>query len=135
MREDGLMPYSQDTSDLDELRRELKVIPDRILDEGEKITGKGLNNIKKGAQQKVRVERWAHLPHLARTFGYDVKRTGTLIRGEAGADMEKLQGKLDIYVENGTAHTPANAHWTRSFDAELPNFEHYCDELLDRLIQ
>jgi hypothetical protein len=129
------MPYSQDVSGLDELRRELAVIPDRILDDGEKIVGKAMSNIKKGAIQRVRVQRWAHLPHLPRAFSYDVKRTGRVIRGEAGADTEKLQGGLDIYVENGTTHTPANAHWTRSFDAELPNFERYCDELLDRLIR
>jgi len=131
------MGYSQDVSGLEELRRELAEIPKEIVDEGKRIVGKGMLNIKKGAQERVRVEQWAHLPHLARSFSYDVDtvRGGTLIRGVAGADMEKMQGKLDIYVENGTAHTPANAHWTRSFDAELPNFERYCDELLDRLIR
>jgi hypothetical protein len=48
--------------------------------------------------------------------------------------MEKLQGKLDIYVENGTAHTPANAHWTRAFNEELPNFEQYAEDLLAKLL-
>ena len=129
------MPYSQRVEGLEELRRELRLIPDKINDEGEKIVGKGMSNIKKGAQQRVRVERWAHLPHLARSFSYDVTRRGDRIRGEAGADMEKLQGKLDVYVENGTAHTPANAHWTRSFDAELPNFERYAEEFLARLLR
>lgn len=128
------MAYRQDASGLDELRRELKLIPDEILDEGERITGKAGSNIKRGAQDRVRVQRWAHLPHLARSFSYDVTRRGTTIRLEAGADMEKLQGKLDIYVENGTANTPANAHWTRAFDAELPNFERYTDELFARLM-
>ena len=129
------MPYSQNASGLDDLRRELALIPDRIVDEGEKIMSKGLLNIKKGAQDRVRAQRWAHLPHLARSFGYDIDRTGYVITGVAGADMEKLQGKLDIYVENGTAHTPASAHWTRSFDAELPNFNRYADDLLERLIR
>jgi hypothetical protein len=129
------MPYSQKVDGLDELRRELRLIPDRINDEAERIVGKGLSNIKKGAQQKVRAERWAHLPHLPRAFSYDVTRRGDLIRGEAGADMEKLQGKLDVFVENGTSHTPANAHWTRSFDAELPRFERYAEEFLARLLR
>lgn len=129
------MGYSQDTSGLDELRAELKVIPDRIVDEGEKIVSKGMLNIKQGAQKKVRVERWAHLPHLARSFGYDIDRAGPVITGTGGADMDKLQGKLDIYIENGTAHTPASAHWTRSLNEEMPNFERYCDDLLDRLLR
>lgn len=128
------MAFSMETSGLDELRRELAVIPDKILDEGERIVGKAMSNIKKGAIQRVRVERWAHLPHLPRAYSYDVKRTGRVIRGEAGADMEKLQGKLDIFVENGTANTPANAHWTRSFDEELPNFDRYAGDLLDGLL-
>lgn len=129
------MGYRQDTSGLDELRRELRVIPDRIVDEGERIVGKGMYQIKKDAQRRVRVERWAHLPHLAGSFGYDIDRTGPVITGTAGADMEKLQGKLDIYIENGTAHTPASAHWTRSLDAEMPNFERYCDDLLAGLLR
>lgn len=129
------MPYSQRTQGLEELRRELRLIPDKINDEGERIVGKGMSNIKKGAAQRVRAENWAHLPHLTRSFSYDVTRREDRIRGEAGADMEKPQGKLDVYVENGTAHTPANAHWSRSFDAELPNFERYAEEFLARLLR
>jgi hypothetical protein len=128
------MSYSQRIEGLDQLRRELGLIPDKILDDAEKTVGKGMSNIKKGAQEKVRVHRWAHLPHLARSFSYDVTRTGYVITGEAGADMEKLQGKLDIYIENGTAHAPANAHWTRSFNEELPNFERYAEDLLAKLL-
>lgn len=129
------MPYSQRVDGLDQLRRDLERMPDEILADAKAIVGKGLLNVKKGAQQRVRTQRWAHLPHLARSFSYDVTRTGHVIRGEAGADMDKLQGKLDIYVENGTARTPASAHWTRSFDAELPNFERYAEDLLSRLIR
>lgn len=129
------MPYTQRSDGLDQLRRDLAALPDRIVVEGEQIVSKGMLNIKKGAQQRVRVQRWAHLPHLARSFGYDVTRRGRVIRGEAGADMDKLQGKLDIYIENGTANTPASAHWTRAFDAELPNFDRYAEEYLARLVR
>lgn len=129
------MPYFQHVEGLDDLRREFELIPDRIVDEAEKIVSKGMLNIKKGAQQKVRVKRWAHLPHLARSFGYDIDRAGYVITGTGGADMEKLQGKLDIYIENGTSHTPASAHWTRSFNEELPNFEKYAEDLLEKLLQ
>lgn len=129
------MPYSQRTDGLEELGRELRLIPDKINDEGERIVGKGMLNIKKGAQQRVRAQNWAHLPHLPRSFSYDVTRRGDRIRGEGGADMDKPQGKLDIYIENGTANTPASAHWTRAFDAELPNFERYAEEFLARLLR
>lgn len=124
------MGYRQRETGLNEMRRELAAIPDKILDQGEKIVGRGMLNIKKGAQQRVRVQRWAHLPHLARSFSYDVTRRGRVIRGEGGADMDKLQGKLDIYIENGTANTPASAHWTRAFDEELPKFNRYAAEFL-----
>jgi len=128
------MPYTQRIEGLDQLRRELALVPDRIVKEGQKIVGKAMLNIKKDAQQKVRVERWAHLPHLARSFGYDLDRTGYVITGIGGADMEKLQGKLDIYIENGTSRTPANAHWTWAFNAELPNFDRYAEDLLAGLL-
>lgn len=130
------MPYTQRVEGLDELRRELAELPDEIVREGKQIVSKGMLNIKKGAQQKVRVKRWAHLPHLARSFSYEVDtlQRGQVIRGRAGADMEKLQGKLDIYIENGTAHTPASAHWTRSFNEELPQFDKYAEDLLAKLL-
>lgn len=129
------MPYSQRTEGLNQLRRELAELPDKILDEGEKIVGRGMLNIKKGAQQRVRVNRWAHLPHLARSFSYDVTKNRRLIRGEAGADREKLQGELDIYVDQGTVHNAASNHWGRAFDEELPKFEKYAEEYLARLVQ
>ena len=129
------MPYQQRTEGLDEFRRELAALPDKILDEGERIAGKAGINIKRGAQKRVRTERWAHLPHLARSFSYDVTKNQRIIRLEAGADMEKLQGKLDIYVDQGTANNPPNHHWGRSFDEELPKFERYAEEFLARLVQ
>jgi hypothetical protein len=128
------MPYKQ-TGGLEGLQAELAKLPDEIIAEGKKIVSKGMLNIKRGAQAKVRVEQWAHLPHLPRSFSYGVDELAKgVVRGQGGADMEKLQGKLDIYVENGTAHTPANAHWTRSFDEELPNFERYAEDYLHRLV-
>lgn len=128
------MPYSQRVEGLDELRRELALLPDKILDEGERIVGKGMSNIKKGSQQRVRAANPAHLPHLARSYSYDVKRTGRVIRGEAGADMEKPQGRLDIYYQSGTATSVAHPTWSLAFDEELPKFERYAEEYLARLI-
>jgi hypothetical protein len=132
------MPYSQRVDGLDELRAELKLIPDRILDEGEKIVGKAMSQIKKGTAQRVRADRPAHLPHLVRTsswISYDVDRRGQVIRGEIGADMEKEQGGLDLYYTYGTAHSAPHNHWWQSLDEEMPRFEKYADELLERLIR
>lgn len=129
------MPYSQRVDGLDELRRELALVPDRILDEGEKIVGKAMSNIKKDAQRRVRTERLAHLPHLPRSFTYDVVRKGNVIRGEIGAERDRLQGGLDVYLELGTATSPPHPHWAPATDAELPNFNHYADDLLERLFR
>jgi hypothetical protein len=129
------MPYSQRIEGLDELRAELRLIPDRLLDEGERIVGKALSNIKSGAVQRVRADRPAHLPHMARSYSYDVDRRGHVIRGEAGADMEKLQGRLDIYYTYGTATSAPHNHWWASLDEELPRFMKYADDLLDRLVR
>lgn len=128
------MPYSQRADGLEELRRELALLPDEILDEGERIVGKAMQNIKADAQRRVRADNPAHLPHLARSYSYDVKRTGRLIRGEAGADMEKLQGRLDIYYTEGTATSPPHPTWSPALDEELPRFERYAEEYLARLL-
>lgn len=129
------MPYSQRSEGLDQLRRELALIPDRILDEAERITGKGMSNILKDARARVRADNPAHLPHLARSYGYDVTRRGQVIRGEAGADMNKPQGKLDVYYTEGTATSPPHPTWSPALDAEVPNFQRYADDLLERLIR
>jgi hypothetical protein len=131
------MPYSQRSEGFDELRRDLALIPDKILDEGEKIVGKALSNIKKGTAQRVRADRPAHLPHLVRTsswISYDVDRRGQVIRGEIGANMEKEQARLDLYYTYGTAHSAPHNHWWQSLDEELPHFNKYADELLERLV-
>lgn len=129
------MPYSQHTSGLDALRRDLELIPDEIIAEGKKIVGKGMSNIKKGSQDRVRAAHPAHLPHLARSYSYAVTRKGNVIRGEGGADMEKPQGKLDIYYQMGTATSAAHPTWSLALDAELPNFERYADDLLADLFK
>lgn len=128
------MPYSQRTEGLDELRRDLALIPDRILDEGEKIVGKGMSNIKKDAQRRRRAQHLAHAPHVPRSYDYDVRRHDYVIRGEAGANIAKLQGGIDIYLEAGTATSAPHPVWGPSLDAELPNFTRYAEDLLERLV-
>lgn len=128
------MPYSQRAEGLDEFQQELRLLPDEILDQGERIVGKGMNNVKKGSADRVRRDRPAHLPHLARSYSYDVRRQGNVIRGEAGADMEKPQGRLDIYYQSGTATSAPHPTWSLAFDEELPKFEKYAEEYLAKLV-
>lgn len=129
------MAFSMKASGFDQLQQDLKLIPDKILDEGEKIVGKGMRNIQVDARKRVRVEHLAHLPHLPRSFTYDVTRRGYVIRGEAGAELTRLQGGLDIYLELGTATSPPHPHWAPALEAELPNFQRYAEDLLDGLIR
>ena len=132
------MPYSQRTDGLDDLQRRLAVLPDEILDEGERIVGKAMSQIKTDTAQRVRADNPAHLPHLARRtswISYDVRRRGRVIRGEIGANLEKLQAKLDIYYTQGTATSAPHNHWWQSLDEELPKFDRYAEEYLARLLQ
>lgn len=130
------MGYSQRVTGLDELRAELGKLPDEIIATGKRITGKAMSQIKKGSQDRVRAAHPAHLPHLARSYSYAVttRQQGQVIRGEAGADMDKPQGKLDIYYQMGTATSAAHPTWSQAFDEELPKFERYAEDYLARLI-
>ena len=129
------MPYSQHTDGLGELQRELGLLPDEILDRGERIVGKAMSNIKSGAVRRVREDRPAHLPHMARSYSYDVTRNGRVITGEAGADTTKLQGGLDVYYTYGTDHSAPHDHWWASFDEELPRFDRYAEDYLAELVE
>lgn len=129
------MPYSQHVDGLDEFRKTLAALPDEILDQGERIVGKAMSNIKKDAQARVRAGHYAHLPHVARSFDYDVTRNGRIIRGEGGANRDRLQGELDIYLEMGTATSSPHPHWSPAFDAELPRFDKYAEDYLAELLQ
>lgn len=129
------MPYSQRVDGLDELRKTLAALPDEILDQGDRVVGKAFSNIKKGAQQRVRADNPAHLPHLARSYSYDVRRQGRIIRGEGGADMEKPQGRLDVYYNQGTATSRPHPVWSQALDEELPRFDKYAEDYLAELLQ
>jgi hypothetical protein len=128
------MAYTQRAEGLDQLRRDLALIPDEILTEGEKIVGKGMLNIKKDAQRRRRDQHIAHAPHVPRSYSYDVTRRGQVIRGEGGADIAKLQGGIDVYLEFGTPTSAAHPVWGPALDAELPNFYRYADDLLEQLV-
>lgn len=91
-----------------------------------KVTGMACNNIKKDAQARVR--GYPHLPHLARSFNYEVTTRGSLVRGEVGADHRKPQGKLDVFIENGTPTSAPIPHWRPAADKEVPVWIDYLEQ-------
>lgn len=97
-----------------------------IIPQVKKVTGQGMNNIKKGAQR--RVHGYPHLPHLARSFTYDVTARGTLVVGEVGAEHEKPQGKLDVFIEFGTPTSAPIPHWRPEHEKELPVWIDYLEQ-------
>lgn len=91
-----------------------------------KVTGMACNNIKKDAQKRVRGN--PHLPHLARSFTYDVTTTAMAVTGEVGAEHERLQGKLDVFIENGTTTSAPIPHWRPAADKEIPVWQRFLDD-------
>lgn len=99
-----------------------------ITDQVAKVTGKACNNMKKGAKQRVDSRGMPHLKHLAGSFTYDVTTSGTTVTGEVGAEHGRLQGKLDVYIENGTPTSAPIPHWAPEADKEIPRWVDYCDQ-------
>lgn len=125
------MGASASTSGLDALVRDLELIPDRVLDKGARIVGQGMNNVRGDARKRLRASRFAHLPHLPRSFDYDVTTTGYVITGEAGANRDKLQGGLDPLIEYGSPTSAPHPHWAPALEAEVPKFEKYVGLLVE----
>lgn len=96
-----------------------------ITEEVAKVTGKACNNMKKDAQRIVRGH--VHLPHLASSYTYEVRTSGTRVSGEVGAEHARFQGKLDVYIENGTPTSAPIVHWAPAADREVPRWADYCD--------
>jgi hypothetical protein len=91
-----------------------------------KVTGKALNLIKRDAQRRVR--GYPHLPHLPRSFTYDVKTLTDRVVGQVGAEHERLQGKLDVFIEFGSPTSAPIPHWRPAADAEVPVWESYLEQ-------
>jgi hypothetical protein len=91
-----------------------------------KITGKACHQMKLDAQRRVR--GYSHLPHLARSFTYDVTTKGSLVTGEVGAEHERLQGKLDVWIENGSINSAPIPHWRPAADKEVPVWIDYLEQ-------
>lgn len=116
-----------ETHELDLLAADLDGSAADIDDKVSRVTGKALNNIKKDAQARVR--GYAHLPHLPRSFTYDVKKQAGRIVGEAGAEHQRPQGKLDVFIEHGTPTSRPIPHWAPAADREIPVWHGYLDKV------
>jgi hypothetical protein len=121
-----------DTHELKLLAADLEKAQREIAREIEKVTGKACNNMKKDAQARVR--GYAHLPHLARSFTYDVKSSGTRVTGEVGAEHARPQGKLDVFIEFGTPTSAPIPHWAPAADREVPVWERYCEDAAAKVL-
>jgi hypothetical protein len=109
-----------------ELAADLERAGKDITREVAKVTGKAMSNIKRDAQQRVR--GYPHLPHLARSFTYDVTTKGSLVVGEVGAEHERLQGRLDVFIEFGSPSSAPIPHWRPAADKEVPVWIDYLEQ-------
>jgi hypothetical protein len=114
-----------DTHELEQLAAEFERVKAEILVSVAKVTGMACNNMKKDAQR--RVAGFPHLPHLARSFNYDVKTLASTVVGEVGSDSQRLQGKLDVFIEYGTPTSAPIPHWAPAADKEVPVWIHYLE--------
>lgn len=115
----------------DDLERDGRDINDRVA----RVTGRAMNNMKKDAQQRVDGRGLAHLPHLARSFTYDVAKKAREVVGEVGAEHERLQGKLDVFIENGSPTSAPIPHWAPAADKEIPVWLRYLDEVAAEVVE
>ena len=120
------------TSGFDELEADFDHAEKRVTPDGKKVVGQGLRNMQLDARR--RVAGHAHLPHLGRSYTYDVTARGDVIHGEVGAEHERLQGKLDIYIEMGSPTSAPIPHWAPAADAEEPRFYRYTEDLAAKLL-
>jgi hypothetical protein len=121
--------FTADDGELRQLIARLDTLDERLIDKGERIVGQGALNIKRSAQRRVD-GLGTHLPHLARSFTYDrVTTRGTTISTEIGSESERLQGKLDVFIEYGTPTSAPHPHWGPAADEEEPKFARYVEDL------
>lgn len=117
-----------DSGDLDLLADDFDRAADGINEQVAKVTGRACNNMQRDARQRVDGRGLAHLPHLGRSFTYDVTTRGDTVTGEVGAEHNRRQGKLDVFIENGTPTSPPIPHWAPAADREIPVWLRYLDE-------
>ncbi len=110
-----------------EFSRDLDAADRGITKKVGRVTGMALNKMKKDAQARVR--GYPHLPHLPRAFTYDVRERRDSVLGEVGAEHDRPQGKLDVYIEFGSPTSQPIPHWAPAAAREVPAWERYLDEV------
>lgn len=125
---------------LDDLEATLERAQREIVPEIEKVTHRAMNNIKRGAQRRVRGHR--HLRHYPRTFNYDVWSEGLTVFGEVGPEHEKggqaLLGHLIEHphrIEHGTLTRAPLPHWRPATDEELARYRFYAGYAAARILE
>jgi hypothetical protein len=121
-----------DTHELKLLAADLDRAQKEITDEIKKVTGKACRQMQLDARR--RVAGHSHLPHLGRSFTYNVTATKTRVKGEVGAEHERLQGRLDVFVEFGTPTSAPIPHWAPAADKEVPVWERYCEQAAAKVL-
>lgn len=122
-----------ESHELDLLAADFDRAADDITDKVKRTTGMAMNKMKKGAQRRVRDN--PHLPHLARSFTYGVTERGDVVTGEVGAEHERPQGKLDVFIENGTPTSAPIPHWAPEADAEVPVWLEHLDRITAEAVE
>jgi hypothetical protein len=125
---------------LDDLEATLERAQREIVPEIERVMHRTMNEIRRGAQRRVRGH--PHLRHYPRTFTYDVTTEGLVVTGEVGPEHEKggqaLLGHLIEHphqVEHGTLTRAPLPHWRPATDEELPVFRFYAGYTAARILE
>lgn len=123
-----------DHHELTMLARDLGRNGEQALDEVYAETRTSMRRITEDAQNRIRAGNFAHLPHLPESFTWDVQKDTTQLQaeGEAGAEWERLQGRLDVFIEFGTPTSSDHPHWRPAADAEIPQWQDRCERAVAR---
>ncbi len=119
-------------AEVKKLEHDLGKSRDDILDRVERITRKAIENIEDHAADLVR--GYAHLPHLPRAFTHDVDRSSREVSAVTGGDWERLQGRLDVFIEYGSPTSNGIPHWLPASDRYGPQWEHDVEEAAERAV-
>lgn len=117
-------------SEVHRYANQLEHAVDNLEPEFEQITERGALNVKRGAQELLRLYfRRRYLVHYYRSISYDMDGP---LAAEIGPDASKPQGKMGTGVELGSKNTPPAPHMFPALDKEEPR---YRDQLLRAFVR
>ncbi len=105
---------------LDELIRDMSVLPKTFMGKVEKVASKGALNIKQDWAQ-----RWSghsSIRHLPRAVRYDIETKQHTVTATIGPSLEKMQGPLGFIIEFG------NTEYGSLRNAPIPGGQPALDE-------